>query len=90
MEVWHIIKEIILKDMKIPLPQDQIEKISTKVGQVVPGGIRLSPIPVEVSAKVPQIKSHSFRVKDGKIVIVDLKDKTVAALVECRPPDETS
>jgi flavorubredoxin len=39
-------------------------------------------MPVEVSAKIPQIKSHSFLVKDDKIVIIDPKDNKVAALVE--------
>ena len=82
MEDRHIIKEIILKDMKISLSQDQIEKIPTNIGDVVPGSIPLPPMPVEASTKVPQIKSHSFLIKDGKIVIVDPKDKTVAALVE--------
>jgi hypothetical protein len=39
-------------------------------------------MPVEVSAKVPQVKSHSFIVKDDKVVIVDPKDNKIAALVE--------
>jgi membrane-bound ClpP family serine protease len=82
MEDRHVIKEIILKDLKISPPQDQIAKVPTKVGEVVPQGIPLQPMPVEVSAKVPQVKSHSFLVKDDKVVIVDPKDNKVAALVE--------
>jgi hypothetical protein len=39
-------------------------------------------MPVEVSAKVPQIKSHSFIVKDDRVIIIDPKDNKVAALVE--------
>jgi flavorubredoxin len=39
-------------------------------------------MPVEVSAKIPQIKSHSFLVKDDKVVIIDPKDNKVAALIE--------
>jgi hypothetical protein len=39
-------------------------------------------MPVEVAVKVPQIKSHSFVVKDDKVVIVDPKDNKVAALIE--------
>ena len=81
MEQKHIIKEIIIKDMKTA-PQDQAAKIPTNVGDTVPAGIPLQPIPVEVSAKVPQIKTHSFVVKDDKVVIVDTKDNKVAALVE--------
>jgi hypothetical protein len=82
MEQRHVIKEIILKDLKIGPPQDQIAKVPTKVGEVVPQGIPLQPMPVEVSAKVPQIKSHSFIVKDDTVVIIDPKDNKVAALVE--------
>jgi hypothetical protein len=81
MEQKHIIKEIIIKDMKTE-SQDQAAKVPTKIGETVPAGIPLQPIPVEVSAKVPQIKTHSFVVKDDKVVIVDTKDNKVAALVE--------
>jgi hypothetical protein len=81
MEQKHIIKEIIIKEMKAE-PQDQAAKIPTKVGEAVPAGIALQPIPVEVSAKVPQIKTHSFVVKDDKVIIVDTKNNKVAALVE--------
>jgi hypothetical protein len=82
MEDRHVIKEIILKDFKIGASQDQAAKVPTKVGEVVPQGIPLQPMPVEVSAKVPQIKSHSFIIKDDKVVIIDPKDNKVAALVE--------
>jgi len=82
MEQKHIIKEIIIKDMKTTEPKDQAAKVPTKIGETVPAGIPLQPIPVEVSAKVPQIKTHSFIVKDDKVIIVDTKDNKVAALVE--------
>jgi hypothetical protein len=82
MEQRHIIKEIIIKDMKTAEPQDQAAKVPTQVGETVPSGIPLQPIPVEVSAKIPQIKAHSFLVKNDKIVIIDPKDNKVAALVE--------
>ena len=82
MEQRHIIKEIILKDMKITEPADQAAKVPTEVGQAVPSGIPLQPMPVEVAAKVPQLKSHSFVVKNDKVVIVDPKDNKVAALIE--------
>ena len=82
MEQRHIIKEIIIKDMKITEPQDQAAKVPTEVGETVPAGIPLQPMPVEVSAKVPQLKAHSFLVKDDKVIIIDPKDNKVAALVE--------
>jgi hypothetical protein len=82
MEQRHVIKELIVKDMKIAPPAEQAAKVPTKVGDVVPAGIPLQPMPVEVSAKVPQLKAHSFIVRDGKVVIIDPKDNKVAALVE--------
>jgi hypothetical protein len=82
MEQRHVIKELIIKDMKIAPPSDQAAKVPTAVGQVVPAGVPLQPMPVEVSAKVPQLKAHSFLVRDDKVVIIDPKDNRVAALVE--------
>ena len=82
MEQRHVIKELIVKDMKIAPPAEQAAKVPTNVGEVVPAGIPLQPMPVEVSAKVPQLKAHSFIVRDGKVVIIDPKDNRVAALVE--------
>ena len=82
MEQRHIIKEIILKDMKITAPADQAAKVPTEVGEAVPAGIPLQPMPVEVAAKVPQLKAHSFLVKDDKVIVVDPKDNKVAALID--------
>jgi len=82
MEQRHVIKEIIIKDMKITEPADQATKIPTQVGETVPSGIPLQPMPVEVSAKVPQLKGHSFLVKNDKVVVIDPKDNKVAALIE--------
>jgi hypothetical protein len=82
MEQRHIIKEIIIKDLKITEPADQGAKVPTRVGDVVPAGIPLQPMPVEVAAKVPQLKAHSFLVKNDKVIIIDPKDNKVAALIE--------
>lgn len=83
MEQRHIIKEIIVKDMKSPgPPQDQVAKVPTQIGATVPTGIPAQPMPVEVAAKVPQLKTHSFLVKDDKVIVIDIKDNKVAALIE--------
>jgi len=82
MEQRHIIKELILKELKVAEPTDQAARIPTEVGQTVPAGIPLQPMPVEVSAKVPQLKAHSFLVKDDKVIVIDPKDNKVAALIE--------
>jgi uncharacterized protein DUF1236 len=81
MEQRHTIKELIIKDLKIE-PQNNTADIPTQVGQAIPSGIPLQPMPVEVANKVPQIKSHSFVVKDDHVVIVDPKNNKVAALIE--------
>ena len=82
MEQKHIVKEIILKDLKVTPPEDHAAQVPTTVGDRVPSGIPLQPMPVEVSAKVPQLKAHSFLVKDDKVVVIDPKDNKVAALIE--------
>lgn len=83
MEQRHIVKELIIKDLKVAPPADQANKqVPTKVGETIPSGIPVQPMPVEVSAKIPQLKAHSFLVKDEMVIIVDPKDNKVAALVE--------
>lgn len=79
MEQRHIIKEIIVKDMKIA---PQATEAPAKIGDMVPSGVTPAPIPVEVASKVPQLKTHSFFVKDGAVVIVDPKNNKVADRVE--------
>lgn len=81
MEQRHIIKEIIIKAMKIE-PQPHTGSVPTRVGSTVPAGIPLQPMPVEVTAKIPQLKTHSFLVKDAKVIVIDPKNNKVAALVE--------
>jgi hypothetical protein len=83
MEQRHIIKEIIIKDMKTPAtPAQAAAKVTAKPGEVVPSGVALQPMPVEVSAKVPQVRTHSFFVEDDKVIIVDPKDNKIAIVVE--------
>jgi hypothetical protein len=79
MEQRHVIKEIIVKDMKIA---PQTTEAPAKIGDTVPSGVTPAPIPVEVANKVPQLKTHSFFVKDGTVVIVDPKNNKVAERVE--------
>jgi len=81
MEQRHIVKEIILKEMKIE-PQPHAGNVPVQVGSTVPPGIPLQPMPVEVSAKIPQLKAHAFLVKDDKVIVVDPKSNKVAALIE--------
>src|SRR5262245_27718403 len=65
LEQRHTIKEIV-KDLKVA-PASAQQDIS--IGTEVPQTIKLEPMPAEVSAKVPQIRSHLFFVENGKVVL---------------------
>jgi hypothetical protein len=75
----HIIRELIIKDMKT---QPLTAQIPTKVGEQVPPGVALQPVPVEVAVKVPQLKAYSYFVKDDVVLIVDPRDNRIAERVE--------
>jgi len=77
-EQRYTIKEII-KDTKVdPAPAST----PMSVGATVPANVQLNPMPTAVAEKVPQIKSHLFFVKDGKVVLVDPKDRAVVEAIE--------
>ena len=82
MEQRHIIKEIIIKDMKITEPQDQAAKVPTQVGETVPAAFRCSRCRSRSRPRCRSSRPHSFLVKNDKVVIIDPKDNKVAALVE--------
>jgi uncharacterized protein DUF1236 len=75
----HTLREIILRDMKV---EKAPENIKVAVGEAVPQGVHLEPIPADVTRKVPQIKNNTFFVKGDEIVIVEPKDNTVADIVK--------
>jgi hypothetical protein len=78
LEQRHVIKEIV-KDLKIqPAPAGT----DISVGAELPQTIKLETIPNEIAAKVPQIKSHQFLVKDDKVVLVEPKDHKVVEVIE--------
>jgi hypothetical protein len=39
-------------------------------------------MPVEVTAKIPQLKTHSFLVQNEKVIVVDPRNNKDAALNE--------
>ena len=78
LEQRHVIREIV-KDLKIqPAPADT----ETAIGAALPMTLKLQAMPAEVSAKVPQIKSHQLFVTDGKVVLVEPKDRTIVDVIE--------
>lgn len=79
-EQRHVIKEIILNDLKFK--EAAQSNAPGAIGETVPSGVVLHPIPVEVSAKVPQVRTHSFFVKDDHVFVVDPKDNKVADVVK--------
>jgi hypothetical protein len=78
-EQHHIIKEIVLKDMKVPPATSDVR---LAVGEAVSGAIALHSFPPSVTEKVPEVRSHSFFVKDDQVVVVNLKDHTIADVIK--------
>jgi hypothetical protein len=79
MEQEHVIKEIVLKELKTErAPAD----LAVKIGDPVPQGVSVQPFPAEVSGKVPQIKTHVFFIKGEQIIVVDPKDNKVADIID--------
>jgi hypothetical protein len=79
-EQEFIIREIVLKDLNVPRAGPDAPQT---VGDAVPATIELHPIPPEVAAKVPQVKSHAFFVKnDDTIILVSPTDRRVADVIK--------
>jgi len=78
-EQEFIIREIVLKDLNVPKVKPDAPEI---IGDAVPENIELHPIPPEVAAKVPQVKSHVFFVKDDKIILVSPSDRRIADVIQ--------
>ena len=78
-EQEFIIREIVLKDLNISKAKPDAPEA---VGDAVPENIELHPIPPEVAAKMPQVKSHEFFVKDDKIILVSPSDRRIADVIQ--------
>jgi len=78
-EQFHVIKETVLKDATAtPSPGSS----AIKIGERVPATVSLKTFPPELSEKISALKTHAFYVDNGKIVIVDPKDNSVADIIE--------
>jgi hypothetical protein len=75
----HVIKEIVLKDMRVEQAPRNTE---VKIGDKVPPNIELQTFPPLVAEKVPQIKTHKFFVTGDRIVIVNAQDNIIADIIE--------
>jgi hypothetical protein len=76
----HTIREIVLKDRKVQKAPENTKKVA--IGEAVPQGVNLQPVPDDVTRKVPQLKNNTFFVKGDEIIIVEPKDNTVAEIVK--------
>src|SRR5260221_3979049 len=80
MEQRHIIKEII-KDLKF---ENEPKNIRINVGQVISKTVQLHTMPLDVSQRVSQVKSHLFFLKNNQVVLVDPKDNKVAEVIDLK------
>jgi hypothetical protein len=78
-EQEFIIREILLKDLNVAKAKPDAPET---IGDAVPENIELHPIPPDVAAKVPQVKSHEFFVKDNKIILVSPSDRRIADVIQ--------
>jgi uncharacterized protein DUF1236 len=78
LEQRHVIREIV-KDLKVPEAPAEAEM---SIGATVPNNVSLQAVPPEIGSKVPQIRSHAFILKDGRVAIVDPKDKKIVDVID--------
>jgi hypothetical protein len=56
------------------------------VGAKVPASIALKPVPMTVATDIPSVKPYSYaKLPNHNIVLVDPKNRTVAAVIEAGP-----
>ena len=56
--------------------------VQAAIGEPIPPGVNLRPMPNDVSQKVPRVKSHRFFLTAQQIVIVDPKDNKGADVIK--------
>jgi hypothetical protein len=51
------------------------------VGETAPGSIKLQPLPVDVSSRVPAVKSYDYAMLQNQVLIVDPSSKRIVDIV---------
>jgi hypothetical protein len=74
----YIIREIVLKDPNVRAQSGA----HAVIGDPLPQGVMTQPFPEDVSRKIPALRTLTFFVTDGSVVIVDPKNNRVADIVK--------
>jgi hypothetical protein len=77
-EQRHVIKEVV-KDLKLDKATGNLQ---VAVGEKAPNSVQTHPFPPEVFQKVPQVRNHTFFLKDDRVVIVSPRDNTIADVID--------
>jgi hypothetical protein len=75
----YTIREVILKDAKVP----KQGKADVAIGDPAPPGVTTEKFPELVAEKIPSLRSHTYFVTDDGVVIVDRTNK-VADVVKAK------
>jgi hypothetical protein len=75
----YTIREVILKDAKVP----KMEKANVAIGDPTPPGVTTEKFPELVAEKIPSLRNHTYFVTDEGVVIVDRTNK-VADVVKAK------
>lgn len=75
----HVIRENLLAGRE---PGNAPATSAIKVGEAAPADVELRRMPEIVAEKAPQIRSYSFFIADGYVVLVDSTEKKVVAIVD--------
>jgi hypothetical protein len=84
-EQRHVIKEIVLKDLK---QKRMTADVAISVGDAVPAGVDVTPFPPAVYGSVPPVKSHGFFVKDDYVIVANPEDNTIADVIDWQCPGQ--
>jgi Protein of unknown function (DUF1236) len=81
LEQRHTIREFI-KDLRPEVAASR--DVKADIGDPVPQGVDLQPMPSDVGRKVPQVRSHRFFIAGQQIVLVDPTSNKVADIINLR------
>ncbi len=51
------------------------------IGEVVPGSVKLQPMPAKAASDVPSLRPYQFAMIEGKLLIVNPSDRKIADVI---------